>query len=250
MIAGVSIPKIALIGSGVRGIRDLTLRSLQQLQESDETLCLGISPRDKLVLRRLGVRGVRSLDHLYKQGSNDIETYAALLDEVLKAGTRRGSVALLLPGHPAFGVTIASWLRELAAAGSIQLAVFDGISSFDTMLTDLGVDPLTNGTVVIDANRLIVCKTMLNPRLDHFVYHICSVSESTLQFRSPGSTSHLDTLARTLAPMYPKGHTALIISSKPNGRTSIVRTEVAKIATRRNDVRFDTSLFIPALMRE
>ena len=48
-----------------------------------------------------------------------------------------------------------------------EIEIIDGISSFDVMMTYLGIDPLEQGTVLLDANRLLLFQYGLEPtRLD------------------------------------------------------------------------------------
>jgi uncharacterized protein YabN with tetrapyrrole methylase and pyrophosphatase domain len=159
---------------------------------------------------------------------------------------KEGSVTVLIPGHPKVGV---SWIQDLEKYEydtEIELKVIDGISSFDTMLTDLRRDPLEQGAVVIDANRMLLYRLNLDPRMDYYIYHVCSVGTSRTHVSNPSLDNGLDLLKSWLLRSFPSDHEVTLVQSDIiSGDRSAVETcllkELEKLAS---SITFATSLFI------
>lgn len=158
---------------------------------------------------------------------------------------------MLVPGNPRLGV---SWIDDLEKSkhdGLIQLRIVDGISSFDTMITDLGRDPLEKGTVIIDANRLLLYQLKLEPRMDYFIYHVCSVGTTKTNYSNPSLDNRIDLLKNCLLKSFPPNHEAILVQSgMVPGKGKILTTcSINELENITSKITFSSSLFIPGLQR-
>ncbi|GIM46493.1 hypothetical protein DNHGIG_20420 [Collibacillus ludicampi] len=245
-----NIPKVYVVGAGVRGRKHLTLEAISYLRKASLVLFFPFeSISSEWLVDGLGVSMVESLAPLYQDGAVDAENYKRIINRIISAAQEFGSVAVLVPGHPRVGV---SWVRELERReleGQIQILVVDGISSFDTMITDLGLDPLENGAVVVDANRLLLYRLQLDPRLDYYIYHICSVGTSRTNYSNPALDNKLHYLKQWLLQSFPSNHEVMLIqSSTIQGKSSVLATcPLQELENISSLITFATSLFLPGL---
>lgn len=110
-----------------------------------------------------GIRNFIFLTDLYVDGVTDTANYHAIYDKIIELVKIHKTVALLVEGHPRIGVTIVQWMAERESELPFKIEILEGISSFDTMINDLAIDPLERGTALLDANRLILFDITLDP---------------------------------------------------------------------------------------
>jgi hypothetical protein len=149
--------------------------------------------------------------------------------------------------HPVCGVFYINLIpaicwRSLATLGT----TFCGISSFDTMINDIKIDPLERGTILIDINRLLLFEHPTNTELDHFFYHICSIGNNRTEFSSPSINNRVSILKAYLLKFYlPTKKITMIQSQSLNSmRTHLTESTLEDIDLLLYDVNFSCSLFI------
>jgi uncharacterized protein YabN with tetrapyrrole methylase and pyrophosphatase domain len=205
---------LSVIGCGVKGWRQVTLEALRQLASADRILTLSLADHDvRTILAFVGNKPFVSLDDLYHDGAVDRVNYDRIVARVIAESNVHDRVALMVYGHPRVGVSFLSALERHCGAHDITFRVVTGISSFDTMIDDLGRDALEPGSVIIDANRLLLRRIELDSRLDHYIYHVCSVGVAATNYSEPSLGNRLDLLRDHLLRYFPPSHEALLLSS-------------------------------------
>jgi uncharacterized protein YabN with tetrapyrrole methylase and pyrophosphatase domain len=239
--------KLTIVGSGIRRPHQLTLETVHALQSSRRVLHLTATPQaTEAALTALGVTNSRGLDELYAFGAVDDENYRRLLDSVKHELTTHETVSLMLYGHPRVGVTLTAML-EASLSDIASVVVLPATSSFDTMINDLRRDPLARGSVLIDANRLLLFDAQLNPSLDHYVFHAGSVAtRKTLQ---PGREhGDLELLKNHLLRFYPADHKVKVVASSVlQDDGGIHEVELGQLERGSRGLAEGATLFVPAL---
>jgi uncharacterized protein YabN with tetrapyrrole methylase and pyrophosphatase domain len=195
------------------------------------------------------VRSVEDLTPYYVDGDVDNRNYERIVGRVVEAAHEHGDVALLMAGHPRVGVTLVSLLERRAAEGEILVTVLEGVSSFDAMLNELRRDPLEHGAVLIDANRLLYYDYELDPGLDHFVYHVCSVGTTRTHQTEPAKENRLDLLQRQLQRSFGDDHPVVLMEVAGHGSYTREGT-VGRLTELLPFVGFGTTLFVPGRARD
>lgn len=244
-----TLPMVNVVGLGVRGRKQITLESLNIIRNSSFVLYFPIEHKlHNWLIEYLDVKNLESLESLYRHGDIDIENYMRITDKIINISKEFGDVTVLLPGHPYVGVTWIKMLNKLASDEVIRLNIFDGISSFDTMITDLKIDPLDHGATIIDANRLLLYKLKIEPKIDLFIYHICSVGNSKTEFNNITQNNHLNSLQVYLENYFTLNHKVVLIGSNSNSNNGlIIECKLKDLNTLANDINVATSLYIPGL---
>lgn len=237
--------ELHIIGTGIKRPLQLTLEGLHALQRADKVLHLtGTTEPMEALFRELGVRQPVALDSLYEHGAVDGVNYERLADAVVAQVQTCESVALLIYGHPRVGVSLTSMLE--ARLGSL-VSVIPAPSSFDTMINDLRRDPLHRGSVLLDANRVLLFEPTLDPTLDCYIFHVDSVATAKT---AAGDERHgrRDLLQSYLLRFYPPEHRVTIVASAIGDEpAALVEVPLAEFEAAARLMSQGATLFLPAM---
>ncbi len=241
--------KIYVVGLGIKSIGHLTLEAVEVIRNAKKIVYLPVVAKElQNFLQELGQDNAESLLELYKDGAEDNDNYRNIFKKICKECEKHGEVALLVPGHPRIGVSVVQWLEKLDRT-EYELEVLPGISSFDTMMNDMSRDPIEKGSVILDVNRLLLFDYVLEPALDYYLYHICSVGTSRVFVSEPTKQNDLARLQSILLKYFPENHIVHFISSSNFGERPSKVTEVrlSEFCRYGHLIDFSTSLFIPGV---
>lgn len=232
---------ITFVGGGIRALNQLTLDGIEALQASNKVLTFQYELE---FFERHNIHSIECLASLYEDGARDDDNYNRLITKIEEEAVKHERLVVLLPGHPRVGVSI---VQKFAHRSDV--VVLPGISSFCTMINDLEVDPLEKGSVVIDVNRLLLFDLKIVPELDYYLYHICSIGVAQTYFSEPSRMNAIHILAKKLSEAYPETHVVTLIgSATENGdKPTRLQVEIGKIDSVLSHIRFETSLYIPAI---
>lgn len=244
--------KLYIIGAGIVPQRDISAGAIDVLKSVGCVLYHNFDGADDL-FRHLNIASTFNLTPLYQNGAIDSDNYARMESTVLAKLKEVGQAALLLLGHPRVGVTISDTLTEKAKELKFDIQFLPAISSFDTMINDIPIDPLEPGTLMIDSNRLLLYRNQLDPHLHTIIYHICSVGTSETNYSDPSTNNKLELLSSYLCKFFPPEHTVVLVQSQydqseESGRQT--RATVKEISQLAPHISFSSSLFVPAVENE
>ncbi|MCC5661376.1 hypothetical protein LC608_31370 [Nostoc sp. XA010] len=242
--------RLAVIGLGICGTQQLSLEGRNRLLQSKKIGCLPIVPSTLCEsLGELGIPPIEDLGTLYQDGDVDEVNYQRLFDKVIADCCKYENVALLVPGHPRIGVTLVQWLEARKQELQIELEVFPGISSFDTMINDLSRDPLERGSVLVDANRLLLFEYQIEPLLDYYIYHVCSIGTPRVYFKNASTENRLHILKKYLLRFYQPSKQVFLVTSpcEPQSNAQFFEARLEQMETLLDYVHFGTTLYIPSI---
>lgn len=244
---------LRIIGLGINNVSHLTLEGVEQLKRAKKILFLSSDPNGlTCLLHQFNIDSIEDLQSLYKDLEQDENNYRNIESKILQDCVDFNDVALLLPGHPQVGVTIVQRLQDRGKQSELNIVMTPGISSFDSMATDLKRDPLEYGSVIVDANRLLLFEYQMEPAIDCYIYHVCSVATSRISMRNPALGNQLNLLQQHLLRFYtPESRVVLICSSiKENIPTQMIDGTVSRLCDLLPHIHFGTTLFIPGRRSE
>ncbi|KAK0351917.1 SAM-dependent methyltransferase [Sphingobium yanoikuyae] len=243
--------RVHLIGAGVSPDLHFTRLGMRQIAQADCVVYYA-DPSLETVFDEAAVKNRVTLDDLYPHGGVDDDSYQAVLDRIVGLLEEHDYVVFVQQGNPRLGVTLADMLQEASVEKGFDFDVFPGISSLDTLIIDTDRDPLEYGSVVIDANRLILFSHKICPEFDYYVYHICSVGTRKTNIDDPSADNAIGLLQEHLLGAYPPEHRCKIIESNGAGVGSasiVVEVAIQDLPSALDDVTFGTTLFIPSVGR-
>lgn len=241
--------KLSIVGRGIRPLEHLTLAGVRALKSAD--VVFGIEPDVAawaILTEEFDLPGIERLDFLYKDGRTDKENYEAFFAFIQDLVGLYEHVALVVAGHPRLGVSIAQWLSSPAFTARVELEFIEGISSFDTMFNELGVDPLERGTAVLDANRLLLFKYELETAVDTFIYHPSSVGNSRTDYVDCTARNQVQHLMNYLLKFYsPEKTVVLCKAANFIGQASeYMPLKLAELVSHSRHIDMGSTLYIPA----
>jgi len=236
---------LLIVGSGTQIARDLTIEACECINESNVTFSLF---SDLAELRRIcPTATILEISQLYRDCVRDDENYSRIVTKVGEALDSHQKVCLVLPGDSLFGVSLVHLLKQAYPLAHVRS--IPGISSFCHMSHGLGRDALEHGTLLVDANRLLLYRYALDARNDVFVYHVCSVATSIVNFTNPSELNRWDLLQEYLLQYYPAGHQVHLVHA-PTSADDSFHSKPVLLGTLQSyvkDVNYATTLFIPGI---
>ncbi len=174
-----------------------------------------------------------SFDSIYDAGESFDAVYDAIVERVLELARRPEGTVYAVPGHPLFGEATVRALLDRAPAEGLAVRIVPGLSFVDTAAAALGIDPLADGLLVLDALELGGHRRLLvpeRPTIVAQVYDRRTVAHAKL----------------ALLESYPPEHPAHVVRASGAGDASVVEVPLADLD--RSD-RFDhlVSLYVPPL---
>ena len=237
---------LVIAGLGIKDLKQMTIETFEEISCTDTVLYLGCQPQAHVKeLQKMGARKVESILELYKDGAVDEENYQRLENAVVEATQTHSKTILLVPGHPRIGVTL---VQRLVRRKDLKVHVLPGVSSFDTMINDLGRDPLEKGSIVMDANRMLLFNMVWPSDIDCYLYHVCSVGTQRVHLRDAQKDNSWNLLKQHLLKIYDPNVLVRLVSSstKINKNPQQYSAPLSDLEALKPRVHFGTTLFIAA----
>jgi uncharacterized protein YabN with tetrapyrrole methylase and pyrophosphatase domain len=238
---------IYLLGSGIYSSLQLTRETEQAIRSCRTVFVLHDDLMVHDALRELCV-DVRDLAPLYDGERRRRDVYRKIADLLIGEALARPRVALVTYGHPLFLVSASELILKQAQSNGLKATVLPAVSSFDTLLCDLGVG-YGHGVQIFDATSMLVNRWIPNPRVPLLLFQIATILNEGVERGQP-SSRHLLPLVEYLQDLYPFDHECHVVHSasfileSPRKR----RVRLRSLARSRGlDLWRRPSLYIPAI---
>jgi tetrapyrrole methylase family protein / MazG family protein len=174
-----------------------------------------------------------SFDGVYDALESFEAVYEAIVARVLKLAERPDGVIYAVPGHPLFGEATVRALVLRAPGAGVRVRVVAGISFVDAAAVALGIDPLAEGLLLLDALALGGHRRLLVPERPTLIAQVYD--------RRTATQAKL-----ALLEVYPPEHMVRVVQA--GGTEAETVNDVALAELDRSD-RFDhlATLYVPPL---
>jgi tetrapyrrole methylase family protein / MazG family protein len=140
--------RIVVVGLGPGGASHVTTETLATIERINHRhLRTSIHPSAHLVPDAV------SHDDLYETADTFDEVYIEIANRLTAATSEYGEVLYAVPGSPLVLERTVRYLREQAAAGTIELDVLPAMSFLDVAWARLGIDPVEAGVRLVDGHE-------------------------------------------------------------------------------------------------
>jgi uncharacterized protein YabN with tetrapyrrole methylase and pyrophosphatase domain len=197
---------IILIGHGSGDALQLTFQAQGVLQRYGFAFAIGVPPMLSALLTSLGIE----LDHLDERMLAVAEPSDSLLvaaDVVLKQTQVESPVILLVPGNPLFLNSLSRLLLAEGMARRLTVQRLAGISQFDIVLNELGIDVAARGLLVYDAAQVARGRSLPVANIPTLMFR---ASDLLVDDAAP-----LRSLQVALAAIYPNDHPITLFNVEP-----------------------------------
>jgi uncharacterized protein YabN with tetrapyrrole methylase and pyrophosphatase domain len=237
---------IYLLGSGIRGTLHFTNETIQALRVCRVVYVLH---PDTMVLDyvRKYCDDVHDLNTFYDGREIRQDVYSAIADRLIEEADRSGPVAFLVHGHPLFLVSATEYTLHQAARKGLKTTVLAAVSSFDTLLCDLGID-YGYGVQIFDSTTMIENTWAPNPAVPLLVFQLATTcNRRVVKDRPVGSI--LKPLLDFLTPVYGPSHHVRIVHSGAAllEETEVIDLRLSELTADDIDLERRPTLYVPPL---
>lgn len=185
---------------------------------------------------------------LYLEGRNRRYTYRSMAAHVLDAALDDPPVCFATYGHPQMYVYPTHLMRRGAALLDLSVRVIPGISTLDTIIGDVGLDPGPYGLQMYEATDVLTKVRPLQPDVPCLLWQVSAV-ETALYSTRRGNRNRFLRLQRYLLQTYPANHavTMVLSSTYPLLEPLKETFPLGELADRLADGLQVGTLYIPAI---
>ncbi len=241
---------IFVVGTGIESVRQLTLEAVDSLRACNTVFTVdhGFGVAD--FIASLGPEVIDLIPE-YKPGLHRLITYQRMAARVVEKAMANPPVALAVYGHPSWLVFPAELIVEAARVMGLNVQVIPGISSVDTMVVELGIDPATRGLQIHEATGLVVFEHTIDPHVPCILLQVDAFRVETFNPKrnNPG---RLEELVRYLDRFYPPSHRITSVYSKTHPLMRPVKIEFAldELAKAYEQPGFSGSIYLPPVSED
>jgi hypothetical protein len=203
---------LTVVGTGIQAATQLTPFARLALEHADEALYLVNDPVTAAWIVRANP-SARSLEPFYEPGKDRREIYEGIVVEVVSRVRGGLDVCFALYGHPG----VFAWpgheaIRRLRAEG-FQARMLPGISTEDSLVADLGIDPSSTGCQSYEATDFLVRRRTIDTGALLILWQVGLVGE--WHFELSPSMRALPLLVERLLELYPAEHETILYEASP-----------------------------------
>lgn len=222
---------IGIIGTGIVGAHQLTRESEEVVRRSHRTFVIDSGYGIAEYLQTLCPEVTR-LGSLYEPGRDRLVTYRRMAAEILAAAAVDPPVCLAAYGHPWVYCYPTTLITRAATLLNLRVSVFPGVSAFDTLLVDLGIDIGPNGVQMYEATDLLLRRRPIQSDVMCVVWQPTVVGDPTYP-KQPHTVEQFRPLQEYLQRFYPAEHEVALVTTRthPLTRSTIRRFKLSDLAT-------------------
>jgi precorrin-6B methylase 1 len=238
---------IAVVGLGIVGTHQITREAEQVIRRCKRTFVIesgyGITDYVKTLCPK-----AKSLGSLYERGKSRLPTYRKMAAEVVSAALTETPVCLAVYGHPWVYCYPTTLVKRAADLLNLHVEVFSGISSFDTLLADLGTDIAFDGIQMYEATDILLRKRPIQNDVACIIWQSTIVGDPTYP-EKPFGVRHFQPLQDYLLRFYPATHLVRLVTTKtfPLLRSNIQHFRLDRLAIELQRGPLVGTLFIPPI---
>jgi uncharacterized protein YabN with tetrapyrrole methylase and pyrophosphatase domain len=238
---------IGIVGTGIVGTHQLTREAEEVIRRCKRTFVIDSGYGIPEYLETLCPE-VTELAALYEPGGNRLPTYRKMAAEVVSAAVADSPVCLATYGHPWVYCYPTTLIARAAPLLGLHVEVFPGISSFDTLLVDLGTDIAFNGIQMYEATDLVLRRRPLQNDVTCVIWQPTIFGDPTYP-TEPCTAEQFMPLQEYLLRFYPAEHEVTLVMTKtfPLTRSVVQNLQLRDLAAELERAPQVGTLYIPPL---
>lgn len=203
----VSRRSLVVVGVGFRAGLDTTPETQAYLRRADKVLYLVADALAADWIEGLNPTA-ESLSHLYANGVEREEIYAAIVDRILYWVRRSRLLCVAFYGHPGVFCYVGYEAMRRARLENADARMLPAISAADCLFADLGVDPGERGCQIYEATGFLLFRYRFDPCAALLLWQIGTIGN----YKWPPSPdpTWLRLLVGVLGPHYGGDHEVVI----------------------------------------
>lgn len=246
-VAGVWPFDIGIVGTGIVGSHQLTREAEEVIRRCRRTFVIDSGYGIPAYLETL-CPNITELGPLYEAGKDRLPTYRKMAAEVVSAAVAEGPVCLATYGHPWVYCYPTTLITRSAPLLGLHVEVFPGVSAFDTLLVDVGMDIAINGIQMYEATDLLLRRRPLQNDVTCIIWQPTVVGDPTYRTQA-GEVQQFKPLEVYLLRFYAPDHEVALVTTKtfPLTRSVVQRFPLRSLAAELERAPPVATLYIPPL---
>lgn len=215
---------IHVFGLGVRAVMQITLEANYMLQEMEQVFHGEEDAEVSRYIASIGCEEV-SVRHLYAEGKPREQAYQEICDTIVEAAQGGKKTAYLTPGNPAFLNSVVFRLRDATARLGIPFFIYSGVSSIDTLITDLFIPVEATGLQCFEATHFVRMRPRIDKRVPLLLFQPSVVEAFEVRHRTGVYLPGVEILQAVLIETYPADQKWILF------RSALAKDDTAIVAT-------------------
>jgi uncharacterized protein YabN with tetrapyrrole methylase and pyrophosphatase domain len=237
---------IFLVGLGMH-IGHMTRDADFVMQACKTRYFMHSDPEVRHYIQQLPGKAVDIYD-FYTENESRMITYRQIAATVLDSARSSRPVCVALYGHPMFLSTISQMVLHGADWLGLRTAVIPGVSSFDTVSSDLRIDPGEVSLQIQEATSMLLFRTALDPHRGLIVLQPAQFG-TVLQSSAQSLAVRFAPLLQYLLQFYPVGHPMYLVASSQtsHGHPQVDQVLLGLDLDLSQHLKQETTVYLPPL---
>jgi hypothetical protein len=203
---------LAVVGTGVRIVGQLTVETIAQIKVADVLLYLGSDPLTEEIIQGLKPGKTEGFYWYYADGKPRTDTYEQMVERTLECVRGGMRTCMAFYGHPGVFVWPGREAIRRARAEGYEARMFASISAEDCLFADLGIDPGANGCQSYEATDFTINNRVIDPTGVVILWQAGLLGDPTYR-QHDYSQAAVPVLVERLYEFYPPDHPCHIYSA-------------------------------------
>ena len=205
-------PGVYIVGQGVKGVSQLTLEANKVLTNMDLIVYMDSGSEVHEYISIIGKKGFNVLPW-YQEHWDRMMIYEKIANYIIRQAKRLQRVAYLASGNPLFLNSICELILNFSKIAGIRVEVFSGVSSIDTIITDLRIPVGDFGLQCYDATVFGQIKPKIDTSVPLMLFDPGVFCDNTVRFRSAPQPSSIVALRDCLLSYYSNEQIWILVHS-------------------------------------
>lgn len=239
---------LVLVGTGLRTVGHMTTEAIAWIQAADKVLYVVGDPIAEEMIHTLNPNGAESLQDLYGEGKDRIDTYNEMVERILACVREGKRVCGVFYGHPGVFVYPSHEAINRARAEGFSAVMLPGVSAEDCLFADLGIDPAAAGCQSYEATDYLFNVRRTDPSSGLVLWQIGILGNTSYSASGRYDTSSMPLLIAKLSRLYRHDHVVIAYEAAVHlgCQPRITQLPLAHLAN--VDMSAATTLYIPPSM--
>jgi siroheme synthase len=203
---------LTVVGTGIRAGIQLTPEARAAIERADRVLFLVAEQVAAEAIRRLSPNA-ESLEGLYEPGAERAAVYESMVEKIMEPVRAGFSVCAAFYGHPGVFSRPAHGSVRKARLEGFEAEMLPGISAFDCLLADLGLDPGASGCQCYEATSFLRSQPAVDTGALLVLWQVSAVGRTDTIVEP--DLRQLPLLATKLVELYGPGREAVVYEASP-----------------------------------
>ncbi|MDJ0907996.1 MAG: SAM-dependent methyltransferase [Woeseiaceae bacterium] len=238
---------IHIVGLGVSSIHQITREAEQAISVSNEVLYLDTGAATRRYLEERCERVTALHESSYEEGDHRLNAYHHMAAKVVDAAMSHAPVTFAVHGHPLVAVYAPFLIMDMAKVLGLIVSVAPGVSAFDSIVAELGIDPSIEGLQMYEATDLLLRRRPLQPDVPALIWQIGNL-ESRLHTMRVSRPERFERFFSYLGQFYAEDHPVIAIYTSPHPLmpAQVLRFPLGELPEHAAAIHAGFSLYVPA----